>query len=182
MICGPMFAGKSETLIARLSATSRPALAVKPALDRRYGGADEIVTHAGRRWPAVATERAGQISELVLSARPGVLGVDEVQFFDAALIGVVRAAQSFNVDVVCAGLELDAFARPFGSMGELLCLADEVIKLTGICARCQAPSTRSQLLIDGRPAPRQDGPIIKVGGAESYEPRCLACHDLASAT
>jgi thymidine kinase len=43
--------------------------------------------------------------------------------------------------------------------------------------RCGQLATRNQRLIDGHPAPAE-GPTIQVGGLESYEARCRACHEV----
>jgi thymidine kinase len=72
--------------------------------------------------------------------------------------------------VIVAGLDLDFRGEPFGPMPALLALADEVLKLTAVCTICGNPATRSQRLINGKPA--TEGPLVLVGGLESYEPRC----------
>ncbi|MFM9012586.1 MAG: thymidine kinase, partial [Gemmatimonadota bacterium] len=69
---------------------------------------------------------------------------------------------------------------PFGMMPQLMCVAEVVDKLHAICVRCGAPACRNQRLIDGRPA-AYDSPVVMVGGADSYEARCRACHDVAPA-
>ena len=79
--------------------------------------------------------------------------------------------------VILSGLDQDFLGRPFGPMPGLLALADEVTKLTAICTVCGAEATRTQRLVGGRPAGRDD-PLIVVGGVddEKYEARCRAHH------
>ena len=70
---------------------------------------------------------------------------------------------------------MDFRGEPFELMGKLLCIAEEVTKLTAICVKCGDPATRTQRIIKGEPASYND-PIILVGATESYEPRCRHCH------
>jgi thymidine kinase len=60
----------------------------------------------------------------------------------------------------------------------LMALAEQVDKLYAICVRCGAYATRSQRLIDGRPAP-SEAPTIVVGGLDLYEARCRDCYEPA---
>jgi tripartite-type tricarboxylate transporter receptor subunit TctC len=52
-----------------------------------------------------------------------------------------------------------------------------VDKLHAICVLCGSPASRTQRLLEGRPAP-YDSPTIMVGAADSYEARCRACHQV----
>lgn len=52
---------------------------------------------------------------------------------------------------------------PFPVTKELLVRADNIVYLTAVCTICGRPATRSQRLIDRKPAPR-DSPVILVGG------------------
>ena len=56
-------------------------------------------------------------------------------------------------------------------------LAEDVLNLTAICVVCGAPATKTQRIINGKPANYAD-PIIKVGAHEAYEPRCRHCHQV----
>jgi thymidine kinase len=62
-------------------------------------------------------------------------------------------------------------------MPQLMAVAELVDKLHAICVLCGAPASRNQRLLSGRPAP-YDSPVVMVGGQESYEARCRACHQL----
>ncbi|MHA0033675.1 thymidine kinase [Deinococcus sp. PESE-13] len=186
VVVGPMFSGKSEELIRRLTRAliARQRVAVfKPAIDNRYH-ASEVASHAGRTLEAVAVPDAQAIraqlsgqGELLSAAPEGVdvIGIDEAQFFGPELVPLVLELADAGVRVILAGLDLDFRAEPFGSVPELLARAESVDKLTAICTVCGAPATRTQRLIGGQPA-HFDDPVVLVGAQESYEARCRVHH------
>lgn len=188
VIVGPMFSGKSEELIRRVTRAviARQRVAVfKPALDDRYHVA-HVASHAGRSIEAVAVpDVAGIRAHLsgegaLLSATPegvDVVGIDEAQFFGPELIPLVLELADAGVRVILAGLDMDFRAEPFGCIPELLARAESVEKLTAICTVCGAPATRSQRLIGGQPA-RFNDPVVLVGAQESYEARCRVHHEV----
>ena len=116
VICGPMFSGKSEEMIRRLRraeiAGQRVAI-FKPRIDDRYDVAD-VVSHAGARMRAQAVESVPEL--LARSTGFEVVGIDEVQFFDASIVEVVESLANAGVRVVCAGLDQDYRGQPFGPM------------------------------------------------------------------
>jgi thymidine kinase len=179
VIAGPMFSGKSEELIRRVKRAliARQRVRVfKPRLDTRYHES-QVVSHDGERVEAIPVANAQEM-EAYLSPRPEVVAVDEVQFLDRGLLPLVERLAQEGVRVILAGLDLDFRGEPFGLMPELLARAEFVEKLTAICPRCGAPATRTQRLVNGRPA-RYSDPVILVGAQEHYEPRCRACHQVA---
>lgn len=163
-----MFSGKSERLLDRLAAARAAGLACvafKHASDDRYHS-DQIVTHGGRRGEALGVGSASGMLELAGGAR--VVVVDEAQFFAIDLVEVCRRWVGEGRTVVIAGLDLDAWGKPFGPMPYLGELADTVTRTCGVCAQCGRPADRTQ-----RVTPIE-GPRM-VGGPESYEPRCRDC-------
>jgi thymidine kinase len=100
-----------------------------------------------------------------------------VQFFDWSVADICTKLADDGRRVIVAGLDQDFRGEPFGPMPLLMALAERVDKLQAICVCCGAPASRTQRLIDGRPA-RYDDPIILVGGSESYEARCRQCHEV----
>lgn len=178
VITGPMFSGKSEELIRRVKRAliaRQRVLVFKPRMDTRYHES-QVVSHDGQRVEAIPVGEAREI-EAYLSPLPQVVAVDEVQFLDAGLLPLAEGLARQGVRVILAGLDLDFRGEPFGLMPELLARAEFVEKLTAICAQCGAPATRTQRLVDGKPA-RYTDPIILVGAKEHYEPRCRACHQV----
>jgi thymidine kinase len=178
VISGVMFSGKSEELMRRVrrATLARKRVQVfKSQLDDRYG-IREVVSHDEGRVPA---EPVSSSSALMARVRGDteVVAVDEVQFLDDGVVGVVNALAGRGVRVIVAGTDMDFRAQPFGPMGPLLAIAEQVDKLTAICVKCGELATRNQRLINGRAAP-MEGPTIQVGGLESYEARCRPCHEL----
>jgi len=176
VICGPMFSGKSEEMIRRLrraEIAGQRVVIFKPRVDDRFDAAD-VVSHAGARMRGVPV---GSVSELVARA-PGfeVVGIDEVQFFEPAIVPVALGLADQGVRVVAAGLDQDFRRLPFGPMPDLLSHAEFVDKLQAVCHRCGGPATTTQRLVDGRPAP-YSGETVVVGAAEQYEARCRDCHE-----
>jgi thymidine kinase len=176
VICGPMFSGKSEEMIRRLrraEIAGQRVVIFKPQIDDRFDASD-VVSHAGLRMPAIPV---GSVAELVGRARgTEVVGIDEVQFFEPAVVRAALRLADAGARVVVAGLDQDFRRLPFGAMPELLSHAEFVDKLQAVCHRCGGPATTTQRLVDGRAAP-YSGETVVVGAAEQYEARCRGCHE-----
>ncbi|MGD6831971.1 thymidine kinase [Sutcliffiella halmapala] len=178
VICGSMFSGKSEELIRRMrrSQFAKQNIQVfKPAIDNRY--ADEaVVSHNGTSIIAMPVPSSQAILDQV-EEQTEVVGIDEVQFFDEHIVEVIQELANRGYCVIAAGLDQDFRGEPFGKMPELLAIAESVTKLQAVCAVCGSPASRTQRLINGKPA-CYDDPIILVGASESYEPRCRHHHEV----
>lgn len=178
VICGCMFAGKTEELIRRINVLSyakKNILVFKPAIDDRYS-ASQIVSHSGFKVESIAIKEAKEILKYV-KAMTDVVAIDEVQFFDSEIVSICEVLALKGKRVMVAGLDMDFRGEPFGVMPELITRAEFVTKLTAVCMRCGAPATRTQRIVNGKPASYHD-PIIMVGASESYESRCRHCHDV----
>jgi len=178
VICGSMFSGKTEELIRRVKRAeiARQKVQVfKPAIDVRYE-VDKVASHSGVVLAASVVHSSQEILSL-LEPTTAVVAIDEVQFFDAEVADVCRRLADRKLRVIVAGLDLDFRGEPFGCMPLLMAQAELVDKLQAICVRCGAPASRTQRLIDGRPA-CYDDPVIMVGAAEVYEARCRRCHEV----
>ena len=178
VITGSMFSGKSEELIRRLrrAQIARQKVQIfKPLVDDRFSD-DHIVSHSDMRIASCAVRSSDELARSV-DDDTEVVGIDEGQFFDLNLPAACNMLADRGKRVIVAGLDQDFLGRPFGPMPGLLALSDEVTKLTAICTVCGAEATRTQRLVGGRPAGRDD-PLIVVGGLadEKYEARCRAHH------
>lgn len=180
VICGSMFSGKSEELIRRVRQATYGNLSVrvfKPAIDDRFSS-DSVVSHNGSATTAYPIKNAVEILENLESEEDlDIVAIDEAQFFDEKIVGVVNELANQGIRVIVAGLDTDFRGEPFGSMPELMTLSEAVTKLNAICPICSSPASRTQRLIDGKPA-SYDDPIILVGASESYEPRCRHHHEV----
>lgn len=178
VICGSMFCGKTEELIRRLrrAEIARQRVQVfKPAIDQRYDVV-RVKSHAGMMFDAISIEHSTDILRH-LKADTTVVGIDEAQFFDGGVVAVVKDLVGREIRVIVAGLDLDFRGEPFGSMPILIVLAERVDKLQAICMVCGEPASRTQRLVNGKPA-RYDDPIVIVGAAELYEARCRKHHEV----
>jgi thymidine kinase len=174
-----MFSGKTEELLRRIRRAEiarRRVQVFKPLIDDRYG-LKRVASHSGiAREDAVTIRNAVEILQQVNPATE-VIAIDEIQFFDWTVADVCSTLANQGRRVIGAGLDQDFRGEPFGPMPLLLALAERVDKLHAICVICGAEASRTQRLIDNRPA-RYDDPVILVGGSESYEARCRACHEV----
>lgn len=180
VITGSMFSGKTEQLIRRVRRAlyaRRDVQVFKHALDER-SDLTEIRSHNGLLHEAVAVSTSEELLERI---EPGtdVVAIEEAQFFDERIVDVCRKLADGGIEVICTGLDMDFRGLPFGPMPALMAEADVVVKLRAICVRCGRDASRSQRLINGRPAPAT-APTILVGADESYEARCRHCHEVPS--
>lgn len=179
VIAGSMFSGKTEELLRRVrrATIARKRVQVfKSHLDDRYAGLWAVSSHDRRTFEATPVDSSSQIL-LRLDPMAQVIAIDEVQFLDAGIVKVVSGLADRGRRVIMAGIDTDFRGEPFGPMPQLMAMAEVVDKLHAICVLCGSPASRTQRLIEGKPA-SYDSPTIMVGAADSYEARCRACHQV----
>jgi thymidine kinase len=178
VICGSMFSGKTDELIRRLrraEIAKQKVQVFKPKLDDRYGE-DQVASHAGSAFAATPIEMPDDIFDL-LDDKTTVVAIDESQFFPASICAVADNLAERGLRVIVAGLDTDFRGEPFGPMPAVMAQAERVDKLHAICMVCAGPASRTQRLIDGRPA-HYDDPIVVIGANELYEARCRQHHEV----
>lgn len=176
VIVGPMFAGKTEELIRRVKRmqyAKKNIVVFKPSIDNRYGD-DDVVSHDDNRTKSINIQSAQAIIDHVLHDTD-VIAVDEVQFLGVETIKILNAYADKGKRVIVSGLDLDFRGEPFGIVPVLAATAEYVTKLSAVCVKCGAPATRTQRMVNGKPAKYHD-PVILIGAKESYEARCRHCH------
>jgi thymidine kinase len=171
LICGSMFSGKTEELIRRLNRARIAKLNVgifKPSLDTRYHELD-IVSHNASVIPSVPVPEAANMLPMALNC--DVVGIDEAQFFDAAIVDICNQMANEGKRVIIAGLDMDFSGKPFGCMPQLMAIADFVTKVHAICVVCGDIAHYSYRLV-----PSQERVLL--GETDSYEARCRRCFHL----
>lgn len=183
VITGVMFSGKSDELLRRVRrahiAKKRVQL-FNSLLDSRYEGPTRLTSHDGAEMEATPIHTARELRDLV-NPETDIVAIDEVQFLDHDIVNVSQWLADRRVRVILAGTDSDFRGRPFGPIGDLLAVAEIVVKLHAICVQCGDLATRNQRLIEGEPAPAES-PIFYVGGAGQYEARCRRCHEVPPAS
>ena len=144
--------------------------------ESQQGSLPEPTDPDGGSWQILAVARESDAD---------LIGIDEAEFFVPEIVDVVEALRSSGRHVIVTGLNLDFAGRPFGPMPDLMARADEVTTLTAICVICGDTATRTQRLVNGRPAAIDD-PLVVIGGMddraiETYEARCLRHHEVGPA-
>lgn len=178
VIVGSMFSGKTDELIRRLrrAIIARQKVQVfKPAIDVRYAEG-KVTSHAGNDYAANPIQNSAEIIPN-LNADTTVVAIDEAQFFDFEIIPIVRQLADRGLRVIVAGLDTDFRGEPFGPVPALMAQAEQVDKLHAICMVCGEEASRTQRLVNGKPA-RYGDPIVVIGASEFYEARCRQHHEV----
>lgn len=169
VIAGSMFSGKSEELIRRLNRAriARQRVQVfKPGIDERYS-VEEIASHSGQKHMSVPVSSTGEMMKHVL-ADTEVIGIDEAQFFDMAIIDAANELAESGKRVIIAGLDQDFMGKPFEPMPQLLSIAEFITKTHAICVKCGSTANYSQRTVESEER-------VEVGAADKYEARCRKC-------
>lgn len=196
IITGCMFSGKTEELIMRLrrvrialdihvkhgrikrEIADEVIMAFKPSIDNRYSKSD-LDSHGGSKWSGFAIDREKPKKEIFskITENTKIVGIDEAQFFSEELIGACDELAARGIRVIIAGLDTNFRGEIFGIMGDLITSADKKDAVTAICMTCGDEATRTQRIVNGKPANYTDDTIV-VGAAESYEARCRKHHEV----
>ena len=178
VVCGSMFSGKTDELIRRLvraTIAKQKVQVFKPAIDVRYA-VEKVTSHAGANYSAIPVESASDIRERV-DEDTTVVAIDEAQFFDLEIVEIAQELAGQGIRVIVAGLDMDFRGEPFGPMPTIMAKAEKVDKLHAICMTCGNEASRTQRLVNGKPA-RYDDPVVIVGASELYEARCRKHHQV----
>jgi thymidine kinase len=135
VICGCMFSGKTEELIRRLNRAiiaKQKVEIFKPVIDKRYHE-NNVVSHNQTAIRSTPVNFASDI--LLLAGDSDVVGIDEAQFFDEAIVETCNTLANHGKRVIVAGLDMDFEGKPFGPMPSLLAVAEFVTKVHAICAQ-----------------------------------------------
>jgi len=166
LICGCMFSGKTEEmikLIKRAQFAKKKIQIFKPYLDNRYK-IDFIVSHSNLKLPCHVVEDSSEIKSQILD-QTEVVAIDEVQFFDESIVGLIQELANKGMHVICAGLDTDWRGEPFHPIPLIMATADIIRKQYAVCTVCGSPAVRSQ-----RTVPSKEN--ILVGSGEIYQARC----------
>lgn len=164
VICGCMFSGKTEELIRRLNRAiiAKQKIEIfKPVVDRRYHP-EHIVSHNDNTIRSTPVNFASDI--LLLAGDCDVVGIDEAQFFDDAIVDICNTLANAGKRVIVAGLDMDYEGKPFGSMPQLLAVAEFVTKVHAICAHTGQLASYSFRLTDNNQK-------VMLGQQDQYEAR-----------
>lgn len=169
VIAGSMFSGKSEELIRRLrrARIARQKVQVfKPEIDARFSH-NHIVSHSEMKHESSNVRTAEEIRANV-EADTEVVGIDEGQFFDNALVAIANELAERGVRVIIAGLDQDYTGKPWEPMPQLLAIAEYITKTHAICMKCGQAANYTQRTFESEER-------VAVGGAGMYEARCRTC-------
>jgi thymidine kinase len=172
VVCGPMFAGKTEELLRRVRRAviaGRQVTVITHALDTRHG-TDRMASHVGRDVPSIAAATPEDV-EGAVPAGADVVAIDEAQFFGPGLVPVVGRLADRGLVVIVAGLDVTFDGRPFEPLPSLMALAERVDKLTAICTAC-GEEALFHVKVAATSAGAGDLVAANVGGTETYQARC----------
>ncbi len=169
VIAGSMFSGKSEELIRRLNRAriARQKVQVfKPGIDARYS-IEEIASHSGQKHISIPVSSTAEMMTFI-DADTEVVGIDEAQFFDMAILDAVNRLAEEGKRVIVAGLDQDYTGKPFEPMPQLLSIAEFITKTHAICVKCGSTANYSQRTVESEER-------VEVGASDKYEARCRKC-------
>jgi thymidine kinase len=184
LILGPMFSGKTSSLISELTRyvdVDIPVAYINSSEDTR---AERFSTHnssfseISTKIQTFKTTKLLELDEEQIE-KYGVLAVDESQFFDDLIPFTKRWLMRKKI-IYVAGLDGDIHQKIFGDLVHLIPYASEVRKLNAVCDPCRkhskivnAPFT-IRLSCPGRVNPDNDEKKL-IGGKDIYVPVCSDC-------
>lgn len=163
---GPMKCGKSQKIFNEMDRqliAGKEVLLFKPSIDNR-AGKDIVFTRSGEKAKAININHIEEIQNYEADD----YFIDEFQFLKGD-VSVIEKMAAEGKKFFIAGLNLTAEKKPFGKMGDLMCLADNVQLMTSICEICKSESALYSYFKGGK------SEEIVIGDAQ-YIPVCRKCY------
>lgn len=180
LICGPMFAGKSEELLRKLKRLDYADViyqVFKPKIDTR--SKNEIKSRDGRKMNSLEFDHPFEIFDKILSldVNPHVIAIDEAQFADESIVEVCETLADSGYIVYVSALDKNFKNEPFLVTAKIACCAEYVQKLSAICTDCGAPGSITQRIVNDKPS-NYDEPVVQIGNFETYTVKCRHHHKI----
>lgn len=165
---GPMKCGKTQKILdeaQRQQIAGKEIRVFKPKLDDRFSNS-EVISRKGYRLNAIEISQIEEIENYDAD----VYVIDEFQFLKGDLAELNKLAKRGKKFYI-SGLNLTSERKPFGNMGELLCMADNVQMLTAVCENCHSDNA-IYTYFKGK---NKTGDVLV--GDDCYMPLCRKCYE-----
>lgn len=152
-------------------------LLIKPSLDNRDDGEGTpmVRSRIGLSAECYTVTPTQSITELYHKVRDSigcdVIIIDEAQFCTETQINECKLL-TLEVPVMCYGLLVDFRSKLFEGTKRLVEISDSMQEIKSIC-KCGRKSTVNVRYVDGVAV--DDGPVVLIGGDESYSNMCYWC-------
>lgn len=180
VIFGPMYCGKTTSLIRRLNIFGEmdlKILYINHSFDNRTG--HDFSTHNGSLTSLGKVSRSIKSPDLTslleVISEYDVIGIDEAQFFPDLKECVLTMVETLGKKVIVAGLNGDYKRQPFGQILDLVPYVDELMKLKPFCSSCakEKKLIRDALFTKRLVAGEEQ---VLIGGHDQYIPVCRECY------
>ncbi|XP_005070251.1 thymidine kinase, cytosolic [Mesocricetus auratus] len=167
VILGPMFSGKSTELmrrVRRFQIAQYKCLVIKYAKDTRYSSS--FSTHDRNTMEALPACLLRDVAQEAMGV--AVIGIDEGQFFPD-IVDFCEMMANAGKTVIVAALDGTFQRKAFGSILNLVPLAESVVKLTAVCMECFREAAYTKRL-------GLEKEVEVIGGADKYHSVCRLCY------
>ena len=176
LILGPMFAGKTTSLINKANDISNDIinivnkdeiLVINHSSDIRYSENTFITTHDNIKIPCISMSLLSSIYEHnIISIK--YIFINEGQFFIDLFDIIKELLFKYKIKIYICGLDGDYKQAPFQKckLLDLIPFSSTIIKLNANCTYCKNKAPFTKRIINSND-------IFLVGGAESYQPVCI---------
>tara|TARA_B110000208_G_scaffold185903_1_gene241760 strand:- start:2353 stop:2886 length:534 start_codon:yes stop_codon:yes gene_type:complete len=163
MIIGPMYSGKSTTLLTRYNRYKigkKKCLLVKYKNDNRYDE-NKVITHDNLGYEAISCIKLQEINKIINKYE--IICIDEIQFYSDAAKYCDLWANKGKIIEVC-GLNGDYNREPFKQISLLIPLTNDIIFLKAVDEESGDDAIYTKRLVDNKEKEL-------IGGKELY----IAC-------
>ena len=169
VITGTMFSGKSFELIRLLKQLDINTVKIfKPNIDTRDKGIIKS-RNSNKVYAALLIDDLSEIPQYI-DENVKTIVIDEAQFLKGD-VSIIMDLHLKGYDFIISGLNLTSERKPFGKMGDLLCMADNVQMLTAVCENCR----NDNAIYTYYTGTSKKGDILV--GEDCYIPLCRKCYE-----
>lgn len=174
LIFGPMFSGKTTTLISKYKQhklLDHQICVINYKEDTRYSET-ELCTHDGSKIDCI---QCYELSELWNNPQHNIhncniILINEGQFFKDVYEVVLNMVEKHNKIVYVCGLDSDFKREKFGNMMDLIPYCDNITKIQSLCMKCK---DGTKALFSKRITTSESQIVI---GHDNYIPVCRNCY------